>query len=66
MKTGSDKKPTAFELDLRVRDRLLLAGILDGKALERHLAELPDLEGHYESLPYAQPALGDRDDRGGQ
>lgn len=58
--TGNGKlAPWAF--DLRVRGRLILSGELDPKVVERHLAELPDLEGHAESLPYLQPALDDED-----
>ena len=58
MKAGPDKKPTAWDLDLRVRERNLASGMLDPKALERHLAELPDLEAYAETLPFEQPALG--------
>ncbi len=58
MKAGSDKKLTAWDVDLRVRERHLASGALDPKALERYLAELPDLEGISESLPFEQPALG--------
>jgi hypothetical protein len=54
---AEDKKKD-FTWDLRVRARLLAAGLLDQKAIERHLAELPDLEGHADTLPYQQPALG--------
>lgn len=56
-------KLSAWDLDLRVRARLIGAGQLDAKAIERHLAELPDLEAHAESLNYEQPALsGNGDD----
>jgi hypothetical protein len=55
-------KHLAWELDLRVRARVLASGQLDPKTLERHLAELPDLEAHAESIPFEQPALA----RGGQ
>jgi hypothetical protein len=50
----------AWLYDLRVRDRFLVSGALDQKTVERHLAELPDLEGHAESLPFEQPALAGR------
>ena len=59
MRVGAEKgKLTAWDLDLRVRDRHLGSGALDPKLLERHLAELPDLEGHAESIPFEQPAVG--------
>jgi hypothetical protein len=44
-------------MDLRVRHRLLASGALDPKLVERFLAELPDLEGYAEPLPFEQPAL---------
>jgi hypothetical protein len=63
---GSEKgKLTPSDLDLRVRDRHLASGLLDPKTVERYLAELPDLEGHADSLPFEQPAIG-RSDQGGQ
>jgi hypothetical protein len=55
-------KLSAWDLDLRVRARLIGAGQLDAKAIERHLAELPDLEAQSESLNYEQPALSDNGD----
>jgi hypothetical protein len=58
MKTGDKSKQAAWMYDLRVRERMLASGALDPKTLERFLTELPDLEGHYESLPFDQPALG--------
>lgn len=48
-------------LDIRVRERLLAAGTLDAKALEQHLAELPDLEANAETVIIDQPALNPRD-----
>jgi hypothetical protein len=59
MKTGSEKgKPTGQDLDLRVRERQLATGVLDPKALERHLAELADAEPQAETITVEQPALG--------
>jgi len=60
----ADKKQSAWMYDLRVRERLLASGQLDPKTVERYLAELPDLEGHAETLPFDQPALDDRDSDG--
>jgi len=56
----ADKKQSAWMYDLRVRERLLASGALDTKTVERYLAELPDLEGHAEALPFDQPALHGR------
>ncbi len=58
----AEKKQAAWMYDLRVRERLLAAGSLDPKVVERYLAELPDLEGHAEALPFEQPALQGRTD----
>jgi hypothetical protein len=57
MKAAEKAKPNRFELDRRVRDRHLASGALDEKTVERHLAELPDLEAHAETIPFEQPAL---------
>jgi type II secretory pathway component PulK len=63
MKLVTDKtKPAVWAYDLRVRERLLTAGQLDPKTVERYLAELPDLEAHAEDVPVDQPALGDSED----
>jgi hypothetical protein len=60
----ADKKQAAWMYDLRVRERLLASGALDPKTVERYLAELPDLEGYAEALPFEQPALGGRSSDG--
>lgn len=44
--------------DLRVRERLLAAGIVTPADIERYLGELTDLEAHSDSLGIEQPALG--------
>lgn len=59
MKT--DKKTPEHHLDVRVRDRLVASGVLDAKVVETHLAELPDLEAHAESIQIDQPALNPRE-----
>ena len=66
MKAGADKKLTAWDLDMRVRDRHLASGALDPKALEQHLAELPDLEAQAEAIPFEQPAVGRSGGESGQ
>lgn len=49
-------------LDTRVRERFLDNGVLEPKALEKHLGELPDMGAQCESLGLAQPAIGDDDE----
>jgi hypothetical protein len=56
----AEKKQAAWVYDLRVRERLIASGTLDAKTVERYLAELPDLEGHAEEIPFDQPALSGR------
>jgi hypothetical protein len=56
------EKKQAWMYDLRVRERLLASGGLDPKTVERYLAELPDLAGLAEALPFEQPALSGRTD----
>jgi hypothetical protein len=60
----AEKKQAAWMYDLRVRERLLLSGQLDPKVVERYLAELPDLDGHAETIPFEQPALAGHDSDG--
>lgn len=63
MKLVTDKTRQApWAHDLRVRERLIVSGALDPKAVERYLAELPDLEAHAENLAIEQPALADGSD----
>jgi len=60
MKTDKPKVPEYY-FDIRVRDRLVAGGTLDPKALEQHIAELPDLESEADSIGIDQPALNPRD-----
>lgn len=60
MKTDKPRIPEHY-FDIRVRDRLVAAGVLDPKALEAHVAELPDLEHAADSIPIDQPALYPRE-----
>lgn len=63
MKSTTDKgKQAGWTYDLRVRDRLLASGLLEAKVVEKHLAELPDLEANTETVEIEQPALGDGSD----
>jgi hypothetical protein len=52
-----EKKQAAWMYDLRVRQRLLASGALEAKVVERYLAELPDLDGYAETIPFDQPAV---------
>src|SRR5690606_486073 len=51
-------KPEEFKFDSRVRDRLLRSRVLSQAELQKHLEELPDLEGQYELMSdMPQPAV---------
>ena len=50
------------DFDLRVRERSVAKGAIDAKGIERHLAELPDLESQVENVLVEQPALGEVED----
>lgn len=56
-KTASKQTFGPDLLDVRVRERFLGNGLLDAKVLEKHLAELPDVEGRSEEITLEQPAL---------
>ena len=43
-------KPEEFKFDSRVRDRFLRNRVLSSDELQKHLDELPDLEGEYEVM----------------
>ena len=49
--------------DVRVRKRMLHRRLLSQADLERHLAELVDVEGYAEAVSAGQPALGARSSR---
>jgi hypothetical protein len=51
-------KPEEFTFDSRVRDRFLRGRVLSQAELQKHLEELPDLEGQYEVMSdMPQPAV---------
>jgi hypothetical protein len=64
MSTKSATKTTfgPNTLDTRVRERFLDSGVLEPKALEKHLSELPDVAAQCEPVGLAQPAIGDDED----
>lgn len=53
----SQKTMSAFDLDIRVRDRHLKSGALSEKDVEKFLTSLPDLADAAEPVSLAQPAL---------
>jgi hypothetical protein len=51
-------KPEEFKFDSRIRDRFLRSRVLSSSEVQKHLDELPDLEGEYEVLnDTPQPAV---------
>jgi hypothetical protein len=63
MKTEKGK-PSPQDLDLRVRARHLASGMLEQKVVDKHLADLVDVESNCETVLFDQPALGGRDQGG--
>ena len=61
MSRADKAKNTSWDFDLRVRDRNLANGTLDQKVVDKHLADLPDMESQCETLEMQQPALGIQD-----
>lgn len=57
-------KNAARDLDRRVRERNLASGKLEAKAVEKHLADLQDVESQCETVQIPQPAIGSGDDDG--
>ncbi|MDI1448236.1 hypothetical protein [Polyangium sp. 6x1] len=58
MKAASDQGYfSALAHDLRVRERLLAAGVITQADIDRYLGELPELETQAEGLGIPQPAL---------
>jgi hypothetical protein len=53
----STKNLNDWLLDNRVRDRLIKAGAVSEKDIEKAIAALPDLESHCETIAIPQPAL---------
>lgn len=58
MKAATDQGYfAALAYDLRVRERLLAAGVITQADLDRYLGDLAELETHAEALGIPQPAL---------
>lgn len=58
MKSSDHGYFAALTHDLRVRERLINAGIVAQADIDRYLTELPELETQAEPLGIMQPALG--------
>ena len=58
----STKTITAFDLDIRVRDRHIKNGTLSEKDLEKFITGLPDLTDASEPVSLAQPAFASEED----
>ncbi|MBK7583548.1 MAG: hypothetical protein IPI67_25570 [Myxococcales bacterium] len=53
--------PELFKYDVRIRERLMRRGLVNDADVTRHLEGLVDSEAKSETLPQAQPALGQND-----
>jgi hypothetical protein len=58
----SNKTINAWDWDIRVRERMIKAGTLTDKDVEKHISQLPDLAEQAEPVSMSQPALGGRED----
>ena len=58
----SNKTINSWDWDIRVRERMIKAGTLTDKDVEKHITTLPDLAEHVEPVTVAQPAIGGRED----
>jgi hypothetical protein len=52
-----------LKFDVRVRQRMMAKQLLTPAQLQRHLDELPDVEGRCDSIGPQQPAVGPRGGR---
>ncbi len=58
----TEKKINSWDWDIRVRERMIKAGTLTDKDVEKHIASLPDHADQTDPVTIAQPAIGGRDD----
>jgi hypothetical protein len=58
----SNKTINSWDWDIRVRERMLKAGTLTDKDVEKHVASLPDLAEQTDPVGVSQPAIGGRED----
>jgi hypothetical protein len=59
--TTTNKTINSWDWDIRVRDRNLKNGTLVDKDIEKHKAQLHDLEAHIDTVTLPQPAIGGRE-----
>ena len=57
MKPAEKGKPSPQDFDLRIRERSIAKGVIEPKALDKYLADLPDLQADAETITVEQPAL---------
>ena len=57
----STKTINSWDWDIRVRERNLKNGTLVDKDIEKHRAQLHDMEGQVDTVTVPQPALGGRE-----
>jgi hypothetical protein len=58
----SNKTINSWDWDIRVREKMLKAGTLTDKDVEKNLTQLPDLAEQAEPVTMVQPAIGGRED----
>ena len=58
----SNKTINSWDWDIRVRERMIKAGTLTDKDVEKHITSLPDLAEQAEPVSMSQPAIGGRED----
>jgi hypothetical protein len=58
----SNKIINSWDWDIRVRDRMIKAGTLTDKDVDKHITQLPDLAEQTEPVTMTQPAIGGRED----
>jgi hypothetical protein len=59
---SNNKTINSWDWDIRVRERMLKAGTLTDKDVEKHIASLPDNAEQTDPVSIAQPAIGGRED----
>ena len=59
---SDEKKINSWDWDIRVRERMLKAGTLTDKDVEKHITQLVDLAESVEPVSMTQPAIGGRED----
>jgi hypothetical protein len=59
---SNNKTINSWDWDIRVRERMLKAGTLTDKDVEKHIASLPDNAEQTDAVSIAQPAIGGRED----